>query len=88
MKVNTKQRKKARKGFEDVFGKEELIQRMFHIIQTRKQGLDVFIREPCVMLTEAIMDIKREERLSPEYQPLSSDVYKWAYQAGSVYIGD
>ena len=43
MKVNTKQRKKARKGFEQVFGKEELLNRMFRIIQTGKQGLDVFI---------------------------------------------
>lgn len=88
MKVNTKQRKKARKGFEQAFGKEEMIHRMFHILQTGKRGLDIFIRELGAMLTEAIMDMEREERSGPEYQPLSKDVYKWAYQQGSVYIGD
>jgi hypothetical protein len=51
MKVNTKQRKKARKGFEQVFGKEELVNRMSHIIQTGKQGLDIFIGELGTMLT-------------------------------------
>jgi len=37
MKVNTNQRKKARRGFELTFGREELINRMFHIIQTGKK---------------------------------------------------
>ena len=88
MKLNTKQRKKARRGFEQAYGKEEMIHRMFHIIQTGKQGLDIFIRELGAMLAEAIMDMEREERSGPEYKPLLTDVYKWAYQAGSVYIGD
>jgi len=34
------------------------------------------------------MDMEREELSGPEYHPLSSDIYKWAYQPGSVYIGD
>jgi len=88
MKVNTKQRKKARRGFEQAFGKEELINRMFHIIQTGKRGLDAFIHELGAMLAEAIMDMEREERSGPEYHPASSDIYKWAYQPGSIYIGD
>ena len=88
MKANTKQRKKARKGFEQAFGKEEMINKMFHIIQTGKQGLDIVIRELGAMLAEAIMDMEREERSGPEYQPLSKDVYKWSYQGGSVYVGD
>ena len=50
MKVNTKQRKKARKGFEQAFGKEEMINKMFHIIQTGKQELDIVIRELGEML--------------------------------------
>lgn len=88
MKVNTKQRKKARRGFEQAFGKEELVNRMFHIIQTGKQGLDAFIHELGAMLAEAIMDMEREERSGPEYHPASSDIYKWAYQPGSIYVGD
>jgi len=88
MKVNTKQRKKARKGLEQGLGKEEMLNRMFYIIQTGKQGLDAFIHELGAILIEAIMDMEREELSGPEYHPLSSDIYKWAYQPGSVYIGD
>lgn len=88
MKVNTKQRKKARRGFEQAFGKAELMNRMFHIIQTGKQGLDAFIHELGTMLAEAIMDMEREERSGPEYHPLSPDLHKWSYQPGSIYIGD
>jgi len=61
---------------------------MFRIIQTGKQGLDAFIHELGVILIEAIMDIEREELSGPEYRPLSAGVYKWAYQPGSIYIGD
>ncbi|MBP7509791.1 MAG: hypothetical protein KA807_18405 [Prolixibacteraceae bacterium] len=88
MKVNTKQRKKVRRGFEQAFGKEEMANKMFHIIQTGKQGLDAFIHQLGSMLAQAIMDMEREERSGPEYYPLASGVYKWAYQPGSVYIGD
>ncbi len=88
MKVNTKRRKKARKGFEQAFGKEEMINKMFHIIQTGKQELYIVIRELGAMLAEAIMDMEREEKSGAEYHPLSKHVYKWSYQGGSVYVGD
>ena len=39
MKVNTKQRKKARAGFKQAVGKEEMVNAMFHIIQVGKQAL-------------------------------------------------
>ena len=45
MKVNTKQRKKARAGFEQAVGKEEMVNAMFHIIQVGKQALDTFVYE-------------------------------------------
>jgi hypothetical protein len=38
MKVNTKQRKKATKGFEQIYGKDELANRMFHILTTGNHG--------------------------------------------------
>jgi len=46
-------------------GKEEMLNRMFHIIQTGKQGLDTFIHELGVILIEAIMDMEREELSGP-----------------------
>ena len=33
MKVDTKKRKKARQGFEQVYGAQELAARMFHVLQ-------------------------------------------------------
>ena len=88
MKLNTIQRKKAREGFEAAFGKEELVNRMYQIIKAGKQGLDGFVQELGSLLVEAIMDMEREERSGPQYQPLQAGLYKWAYQKGSLYMGD
>ena len=88
MKLNTIQRRKARGGLEAAFGKEELVDRMYQIIKAGKQGLDSFMQELGSLLVEAIMDMEREERSGPQYQPLEAGVYKWAYQKGSLYMGD
>ena len=88
MKLNTIQRKKARGGLEAAFGKEELVERMYQIIKARKQGLDGFVQEIGTLLVEAVMDMEREERSGPQYQPLQAGLYKWAYQKGSLYMGD
>jgi hypothetical protein len=40
MKLNMIQRKKARGGLEAAFGKEELVDRVYQVIKTGKQGLD------------------------------------------------
>lgn len=65
-----------------------MVNAMFHIIQVGKQALNTFVYELGVIVLEAIMDMEREEISGPEYKPTSSGVYKWAYQGGSVYIGD
>lgn len=88
MKVDTKQRKKARKGFTQVYGDEQLTARMVHILQTGKKGLDSLVMELGRMLAETIMDMEREERSGPEGRPIHEGVYKWAYQKGSIYCGD
>jgi putative transposase len=88
MKLNTIQRKKARGGLEAAFGKEEIVDRMYQIIKTGKQGLDGFIQELGTLFVEAIMDMEREERSGPQYHPLQTGLYKWAYQKGSLYMGD
>ena len=43
MNVDTKQRKKARKGFAQVYGEEELAARMVHVLQIGKKGLDSLV---------------------------------------------
>jgi putative transposase len=88
MKVDTKQRKKARRGFTQVYGDEQLTARMVHILQTGKKGLDSLVMDLGRMLAETIMDMEREERSGPEGKPIHEGVYKWAYQKGSIYCGD
>ncbi|MGZ3608409.1 MAG: IS256 family transposase [Syntrophales bacterium] len=88
MRVDTKRRKKAREGFEQMYGSRELAARMFHILQTGKRGLDSLHMELGAMLCETVMDIEREERSGPDHSPFHRGVYKWAYQRGSVYCGD
>ncbi len=88
MKVNTRKRRKARRVFEQLYGKQEMIDRMYQIISRGKQGLDAFLLEVGRMMAETIMYIEREEISGPEYRPLSSEIKKWASQGGSIYLGD
>lgn len=88
MQLNTIRRKKARGAFEHALGKEELVNRMYQVMRIGKQGLDGFVQELGTLLVEAIMDMEREERSGPEYYPSQRGLYKWAYQNGSIYMGD
>ena len=88
MRVNTRKRRNARRVFEQMYGKQEMIDRMYQIISRGKQGLDAFLLEVGRMMAETIMYIEREEISGPEYRPLSSEIKKWASQGGSIYLGD
>ena len=88
MRVNTRKRRNARRIFEQMYGRQELIDRMYQIISRGKQGLDAFVLEVGKMMAETIMHIEREEVSGPEYRPLSSEIKKWASQRGSIYLGD
>ncbi len=88
MKVNTKRRKNARRGFEQIFGRQAIIDRMYQIITQGKQGLDAFLLEVGRMMAEAIMYMEREEIAGPDYYPRDRSIQKWASQPGSIYIAD
>jgi putative transposase len=88
MKVNTRKRRNARRLFEQMYGRQELIDRMYWIISQGKQGLDAFLLEVGRMMAETIMYIEREEVSGPEYHPRDSRIQKWASQRGSIYLGD
>jgi len=88
MKETTKQRKKARKGMEAAYSRSWLTEHLFLILARGKQGFDAMMKELGRMMAETIMYIEREEIAGPDYQPFSPDIWKWASQAGSVYIGD
>jgi len=88
MKLNTMKRKKAIRGFGQLYGRQELLDRVYQIISQGKQGLDAFLMEIGRMMAEAVMYIEREEISGPDYSPLSSDIQKWASQPGSIYLSD
>jgi transposase-like protein len=88
MKENTKKRKKSIAGIKEVYGKEEMVNQMYRILVTGKQGFDTMMKELGRMVVEAIMYIEREEIAGPDYQPTNPGIYKWASQPGSVYIGE
>jgi putative transposase len=88
MKVDTKNRKNARRGFEQIYGKQALIDQMYQIISQGKQGLDAFILELGRTMAETVMYMERENMAGPDYYPKDSKIHKWASQRGSVYIGD
>ena len=88
MKVNTKRRKNARRGFEQIYGKQVLLDKMYQIISQGKQGLDAFILELGRTMAETVMYMERENKAGPDYHPKDCRIHKWASQAGSVYIGD
>lgn len=88
MKVSTRDRKKATRGFEGLFGRQELIDRLYRIISKGKQGLDTFLLMIGGMIAEAIMYIEREEISGPDYRPCTPGLQKWASQKGSIYLGD
>jgi len=88
MKESTKQRKKARKGMEAAYSRSWLTEHLFLILAKGKQGFDAMMKDLGRMMAETIMYIEREEIAGPDYQPFSPDIWKWASQQGSVYIGD
>lgn len=88
MKNTTRKRKKALRGFEAAYGRQELIDQMYHLFASGKQGFDACMKDLGRMMAETIMYIEREEIAGPDYRPFSADIQKWASQPGSVYIGD
>ncbi|MEW5818423.1 MAG: transposase [Spirochaetota bacterium] len=88
MKKNTKQRKKSIKGIEEGYGRQEIVKQIYRILATGKQGFDAMMKDMGRMMAETIMYIEREEMAGPDYRPVSPDIWKWASQPGSIYVGD
>ncbi|MEK7396062.1 MAG: IS256 family transposase [Candidatus Poribacteria bacterium] len=88
MKDSTKKRKKVNKNMQEVFGKQEINNRLYQIYSQGKAGFDALMKELGKMMAETIMYIEREEMAGPDYYPSSPEIQKWASQGGSVYIGD
>lgn len=88
MKETTKQRKKATKTFEEIYGRSYLNDRLYQVFAQGKQGFDALVKGLGRIMAETITYIEREETAGTDYQPISSDIKKRASQGGSAYIAD
>lgn len=87
MKRTTKQRKQTATQFQQLLGEDNFTLKTAQIISWGKKSLDSLNHEMGRMLVESIMLMDRENISGPDYSPVG-DIYKWASQPGSVFIGD
>ncbi|MFQ5456740.1 MAG: hypothetical protein ACE5EA_11190 [Nitrospirota bacterium] len=88
MKYNTKKRKKAIRGMQEAYGREEINNRLYQILSQGKAGFDSLMKDLGRLMAETIMYIEREEITGPDYHPYSSEAQKRASQRGSIYAWD
>ncbi len=87
MKRNTKQRKVSASHFKELLGEDNFALKVAQTISWGKKSLDSMNQELGRMLVESILLMDRENIAGPDYAP-KADIYKWAHQQGSVFIGD
>jgi transposase-like protein len=87
MKRNTKQRKQSAREFQQLIGPDSFTSKVAEIISVGKSSIDALNQEIGKMLVESILLMDRENIAGPDYAP-TTDIYKWAHQQGSVFIGD
>ena len=87
MKRNTKQRKEAASQIQQIYGGENFALKVAQTISWGKRSIDSLNHEMGKMLVESILLMDRENIAGPDYAP-NGDIYKWAHQQGSVFIGD
>lgn len=87
MKTNTKQRKVSASHFQELLGEDNFALKVAQTISWGKKSIDSLNQEIGKMLVESIFLMDRESIAGPDYAP-KADIYKWAHQQGSVFIGD
>jgi putative transposase len=87
MKRSTRQRKQSANQFQQLLGEDNFALKVAQTISWGKKSVDSLNHEIGRMLVESIMLMDRENIAGPDYAP-TADIYKWAHQRGSVFIGD
>lgn len=87
MKETTKVRKESTSHFQRLLGEENFALKIAQTISWGKRSIDSLNYEIGKMLVEAILLMDRENIAGPDHAP-TGDIYKWAHQPGSVFIGD
>ena len=88
MRPDTRQRKHAMAGLRAISGQDRMLGILVRVISSGKQALDAVMLEMGRMVAESILLIEREEVAGPDYYPTDPDLQKWAYEEGSLFIGD
>ncbi|MBK5283209.1 MAG: transposase [Nitrospiraceae bacterium] len=75
-------------GLRAISGQDRMLGTLVRVISSGKQALDAVMLEMGRMVAESILLIEREEVAGPDYYPTDPDLQKWAYEEGSLFIGD
>lgn len=87
MKKSTRERKQSANQFEQLLGEDTFALKVAQTISWGKRSIDSLNNEIGRMLVESILLMDRENIAGPDYAP-TGDIYKWAHQRGSVFMGD
>lgn len=87
MKKSTKQRKESANQIQQLYGIDDFNLKVAQTIDWGKRSIDLLNQEMGRMLVESILLMDRESIAGPDYAP-TKNIYKWAHQQGSVFIGD
>jgi hypothetical protein len=87
MKRSTKARKESASHFQSLLGEDIFALQVAEAISFGKRSIDSLNREVGRMLVESILLMDRENITGPDHAP-TADIYKWAHQQGSVFVGD
>lgn len=87
MRKSTRQRKQSANEFQQLLGKDNFALKVAQTISWGKRSIDSLNHEIGKMLVESILLMDRENIAGPDYAP-TADIYKWAHQPGSVFVGD
>ncbi|MBK9038594.1 MAG: hypothetical protein IPL83_05415 [Bdellovibrionales bacterium] len=87
MKRSTRQRKQSANQIQQLLGEDNFALKVAQTIRWGKASIDSLNHEIGRMLVESILLMDRENIAGPDYAP-TGDIYKWASQRGSAFIGD
>ena len=88
MRRDRRQRKRALAGWRAISGQDEMLGTLIRVIRSGKQVLDAVMLEMGRMVAESVMLMERAEVAGPDYYPTDPGFKKWAYEEGSLYLGD
>jgi transposase-like protein len=88
MKRIAERKKNVKRLFEEMQGREWLLEELEDVLTEGKKTLDGCMMGLGVMLAETLMLMERERIAGLDYHPEREGFEKWGFQKGSIYLGD